>query len=306
MSVRALTGATILGLGCAPPPATPAEPEPAPEREPEPISEPEPEPEPEPDSEPAPPPVDPTKIVLDQCEEICARTEKACSARAADFCRASCRDYEMGAQKCPVEIHEALKCQSEAGDFNLCSNIAAETCAPLYVRMQDCRSDKVSPEPWGQTHAEVTTSELPKGWERMRYEEFGFSVAGPTSLAREEKDGGLFRAVGTDASHTEYIVELVEKGNTRPPTDVSILKTATKFVGNDCQPKLRLHGRFDKKGVIFVRFDTVCKDGAVYHGMLHLFDGKALVLTTKERAEYAEPGKMPGLLEDFIFSFEQL
>jgi hypothetical protein len=85
---------------------------------------------------------------------------------------------------------------------------------------------------------------------------------------------------------------------------VSILRTATKYVGNSCQPKLRLHGRFESQGVIHVRFDTVCEDGRAYHGILHFWDGKSVVATTQLDSELPAGEKNPNL-EAFLFGFQR-
>jgi hypothetical protein len=62
------------------------------------------------------------------------------------------------------------------------------------------------------------------------------------------------------------------------PTAKRVLRNATQFLGNDCQPKLRLRGRFETQGVVHIRFDTVCKDGTQKNGMFHFFDSKVFAL----------------------------
>jgi hypothetical protein len=98
------------------------------------------------------------------------------------------------------------------------------------------------------------------------------------------------------------LVKNLELGSKSKPTDASILRTATRYVGNACQPKLRLHGRFETQGVIHVRFDTVCENGTVYHGTIHFWDGKSVVATTIRDAESPQPNPH---LEAFLFGFEK-
>lgn len=303
----ALAFATV-GACSTPPPAESPEPAQEPNSDPEPLVE-EPPPEPEPleeaaEPEEAPPPgPKPTEVVGDVCEATCKKVESACSQRASEFCRASCRDYVGAAESCPVEVHAALSCQNDADDFLLCSNIAAESCANLYREMKRCRAGEVAPKVWGQTEEAVVKSDVPTGFERKAVPAHGFSIPMPkgAKLSAAEKN---FEMSAQDASGITYVVKSLELGSTKKPTDVSILRTATQYVGNTCQPKLRLHGRFESQGVIHVRFDTVCEDGSVYHGVLHFWDGKSVVATTKLPRELPA-GEKNENLEPFLFGFQR-
>src|SRR6187551_2003457 len=79
-------------------------------------SDPEEAPAPAQPDESAPVQPSPSESVAQVCETNCARMDTACE-RAAPSCRVSCRDYVDDAQKCPVEVYEALRCQQKAEDF---------------------------------------------------------------------------------------------------------------------------------------------------------------------------------------------
>lgn len=303
-------GLSLGGLcGCAS--STPAEaPQPEPESSPnpEPLVEPAPEPPVQDDAgagsteAPAPAGPSPQEVVGEICESTCTKVEANCAPRVAAFCRASCGDYVGASEKCPVEVKEALSCQQEADDFLLCSNIAAESCAPLYRRMTQCREGEVTPKPWGAVEVAAPSDGLPPGFEKKSVAAHGFTQVMPSSAQVSMAEGQNFEAKGKDTAGTMYLVKSLELGSTKKPTDASILRTATKFVGNACQPKLRLHGRFETQGVIHVRFDTVCESGTAYHGIIHFWDGKSVVATTVRESEAPDPNPN---LEAFLFGFEK-
>lgn len=313
--VKSLAGMTMVGgvigviSACASSPAaeTP-EPAPAPSAEP-PSEEPPPaeSPSEEPPKEPSPegPPAaegpSPTELVATICEETCQKVQGACNERAASFCRASCGDYVSGAETCPVEVHAALSCQKSADDFLLCSNIAAESCANLYRTMKKCRDGEVEPKPWGVASNAPAESDVPPGFVKKSVSAHGFSQLMPEAAKLETKEGGAFEMTHEDASGITYVTKSLELNQTSKPTSASILRTTTKYVGNDCQPKLRLHGRFETAGVIHVRFDTVCSSGTTYHGIVHFWDGKAVVATTIVKSESVQNPN----LEAFLFGFER-
>jgi hypothetical protein len=203
-----------------------------------------------------------------------------------------------------VEVHAALSCQNDADDFLLCSNIAAESCANLYRQMKRCRAGEVAAKPWGQTEETVAESDVPAGFVRKKVEAHGFSVPMPKGVKLATKDDQHFEMSAKDGAGITYLAKSLELGSSKKPTDVSILRTATKYVGNSCQPKLRLHGRFESQGVIHVRFDTVCEDGRAYHGILHFWDGKSVVATTQLDSELPAGEKNPNL-EAFLFGFQR-
>ncbi len=241
----------------------------------------------------------PSELVGTLCEEICSKVRKSCSGRAADFCSASCGDYITGAEQCPTEVHAALTCQSTADDFLLCSNIAAESCAPLYRTMTDCRNGGVAPRPWGQKAEEKSDENVPEGFARLEVPQGGFSNLAPSGAKVEKLEGGLFKAVATNGDF-KYVIEAVSIENDKKLDAKTLLRSTTNYVGNDCQPKLRLHGRYETQGVVHTRFDTVCKDGTEMHGMMHFWEKNIVaVFAQSATASVKNPN-----LEPFIFSFE--
>lgn len=247
----------------------------------------------------SPEPAEPaTAIVARVCEEGCAKMDSACNERAASFCRASCRDYVSAAEKCPVEVEDALSCQATADDFLLCSNIAAESCTPLFRAMKECREGRA--EPQERKAKEPEKSRVPEGWARFTVAQDGYSVLAPQTMTLTAT-ANSYKATGQDQLGIEYRLEPLQTGG-REPTASNILRSATAYLGNDCQPKLRLHGRYESAGVIHIRFDTTCKDGSAWHGMLH-FWGKSGAVTTSFHSPAQAALENPHL-EAFLFSFE--
>ncbi len=241
----------------------------------------------------------PSELVADICREICSRVKKSCSARAADFCNASCGDYVSGAQDCPTEVHAALSCQTSADDFLLCSNIAAESCAPLYKEMTDCRSGVSAPKPWGEKRESSTADNIPDGFTRLFVQAGGFSNLAPKGASVKPLEGGLFKATAQHEGF-EYVIEGVSRTNTQKLDAKTLLRATTQYVGNDCQPKLRLHGRYETQGVVHTRFETVCKDGTEISGMMHFWDQNIVAVSARR----GEAGVENPALESYIFSFE--
>jgi hypothetical protein len=207
------------------------------------------------------------------CEKTCQRVEKNCEKKQAKFCRASCRDYVSGAEHCPVEIHGALSCQQNAEDFQLCANISDEACVPLFRKMVDCRAGKTPPRVWGDMSMEAKANHG-KGLHPIKLS--GYSM---TQLMPEDTQvdaGPPLKAQKVDGA-ARFVIEAVPlEGKTI--SNASILRTVTKYVGNACQPKLRLHGRFESGHVVHTRFDTTCKDGTEYHGVAHFWPDRALMV----------------------------
>ena len=236
---------------------------------------------------------------LSLCESICKKMDGACADRAADFCRASCGDYESAARKCPVEVEAALGCQTSADDFLLCSNIAAPSCAPLFKRMQDCRDGAMAPQARG---AQPTNEdETPAGFSLLAVPSLGVQQLLPSTARLGKSKEGLALATASLDNVHYALIQLPDEPKT--PTDKSILLTATTFVGNDCQPKLRLRGRFETQDTIHVRFDTVCKDGKQHHGMLHFMGAQVVVTVATSDAGVDAPPE--DVLDAFLFSFKK-
>jgi hypothetical protein len=230
------------------------------------------------------------------CEKTCQRVEKNCSAKEAKFCRASCRDYVSGAEHCPVEIHGALSCQQDAEDFRLCANISDEACVPLFRKMIDCRTGKVPPRVWGDMSREAK-ADHGKGLHPLKLS--GYSMTQLMPEGTQVDAGPPFKANKSNGAG-RFVIEAVPlEGKTL--SSASMLRTVTKYVGVACQPKLRLHGRFESGHVVHSRFDTTCKDGTEYHGLAHFWPDRALMV--------AHVGPASAALEEgprdaFLFGFK--
>lgn len=230
------------------------------------------------------------------CEKICVKVDSACNERSAKFCRASCRDYVGGADTCPTEIHAALSCQESADAFLLCTNIAAEACAPHYRRMQDCRDGRAAPVPWGSAAKMESKPEHP-GFEERTFSELGLKQLVPLGLTVKSQDP--FRAESTEGAGI-FIVQSAPLEGAKL-TNMVILRTASAFVGPVCEAKLRLHGRYEKFGVAHMRFDTVCKDGVEYHGMAHFWPDRAVFVAHRGVATAVPP---EATLDAFLYGFD--
>lgn len=280
--------------------ASAAAPEPAPA--PEPSAEPEEKPAPEP--APAPPEaVEPARPdVAGACRTLCERTAKACSERAAQFCTASCGDYVNAAEQCPVEVTRALSCQAEAEDVGLCANIARPECAPMFVAMRDCRSGKKPPLALGELEKPVVAS-TSTNWSSVEVAELGLTVRFPSVYTKKHAPN-----VGITASHggSEYVVESFE--GFPKLTDSTLLRAVTAYLGNACQAKLRLHGRYETKGIVHVRFTTTCSDGLSIEGMVHVNGTKWVAASKRTPPSSATPASAPPpgepSLDDYLYSLE--
>jgi hypothetical protein len=207
------------------------------------------------------------------CEKTCQRVEKNCQAKEAKFCRASCRDYVSGAEHCPVEIHGALSCQQNAEDFQLCANISDEACVPLFRKMVDCRTGKIPPRVWGDMSMDAKANH---GKGLGPVDLAGYSMTQLMPEGTKVDAGPPLKAQKSDGSARFVIDAVALEGKTI--SSASILRTVTKYVGNACQPKLKLHGRFESGNVVHTRFDTTCKDGTEYHGVAHFWPDRALMV----------------------------
>lgn len=241
---------------------------------------------------------DPAKLVGEICERTCARVDKECSQKAAKFCRASCRDYVNGTEKCPVEIHGALACQEDAESFRLCANIADEACTPLFRKMVECREGRVAPRVWGDTTrpkeedpaAGLVAFAVP-GFNITQLMPEPVTVKTQEPLAAEAMEPGEPGRFVIDAAAIEG----------KKLSAANELRTVTKYVGTACEPKLKLHGRFESFGAAHVRFDTVCKGGLEYHGVAHFYPDRVLFVAHIAKAA---DGLSDARRDAFLFGFK--
>lgn len=224
--------------------------------------------------------------------------DRACP-RASKVCRASCDDYEDGAEKCPVEIYEALRCQQNAEDFLLCSNVSPEDCAKQVRAMQDCRSGKVPPASWGENkHEEEAATAVPSGWTRLEHSS-GFSLLLPTGAQWKAQDGAEQALV--DVGGEEYRARRLSLEG-KKITDALILRLVSAEVGHACEAKLKIHGRYETGETIHVRFQTPCKGEQDYYGVLHVRGGYALLVYIHRTAPVVG---QPEHLDSLVFGYEE-
>ncbi len=241
----------------------------------------------------------PQEMVAKVCEANCVRMDSACAA-SAKICRASCEDYVAQAEKCPVEIYEALECQGRTEDFMLCSNVSPEGCARLILAMKDCRSGKVTPAVWGaEKELEAEQDSTPPGWARLTHEDQGFSIPFPSGATWKTVDGIEEAAVQVDG--IDYRAKVVSLGG-RKLSDGLILRTVVSEVGRACESKVRIFGRFEAQGTVHIRFNSSCKGDEDYHGGLYIRGDRAVIVSMHRTGAFDEP---PAHLEDLVFGYRQ-
>jgi hypothetical protein len=87
-------------------------------------------------------------------------------------------------------------------------------------------------------------------------------------------------------------------------TDKTILRLGTAFVGDQCEKKLRLHGRYETGQIIHIRFSTLCETSSgmmPFEGIFHLSPGSGVAASVKPLAG-TEPA--PDDADVFYFGFE--
>lgn len=306
-----LVGPSALSLACSsasPPPAADASAQPASPAEETTLSEPATEasetdvpdasaasskstPEP---SEPPPP------SVAEICENLCVRVDSACKGSAGEQCRGFCREYVAAAERCPVEVAEALECQLEASDTMLCANVAASSCVPEFTEMTECRAGQRAPRAQRvKKSGDAVDEELPPNWARTDDEEFGISLPFPLDVTVE--GSGAERKLVAREDDVEYVVDSPPRF-AGEPTDRAILRAVLDYVGTPCHKSLKVHGRFEKGGAVHVHIDTACKDGRHLRGMFHVAPDRIVVTSARANAPLRAP-EIESRLEALFYGF---
>ncbi len=83
-------------------------------------------------------------------------------------------------------------------------------------------------------------------------------------------------------------------------TDSVLLRLVVSHVGYKCQRGLKVHGRLDNPAGTAVQFDTACTDGKELHGMVRLWNNRAISIATQG------PKGVAAVVEPFLYSFEIL
>ncbi len=227
------------------------------------------------------------------CEELCKKVEQSCKPGEDRFCRAGCPDFEAAAERCPVEVEEALTCQTASDDFLVCSRVAATECGPLYRALTECREGRAEPKPRTPVAADDGP---PEGWKQVAAPSLGGAFLMPDA------------PLATETQHQLLVVRsgyqfLVERMSEVPVAfdDKAVLRMATAYVGLACVKKLRLHGRYETGNLIHIRFHTVCDDQTAWAGIFHLLPSSGVAASVKGPAG---AGTLPEDLDTFLFGFE--
>lgn len=83
-------------------------------------------------------------------------------------------------------------------------------------------------------------------------------------------------------------------------SDKALVRKVLVILGQQCQRDMKIHGRYQSDGKEAVRFDSHCRDGNSWHGMLRISE-RHVVLT----AQIVPPGKT-ATGDAFYYSFAYL
>lgn len=236
---------------------------------------------------------DPVALAGRLCNVLCEEVKGSCTARSAQFCQASCPNWIDAARLCPIEVEEALTCQTSADRYLLCSNVATATCAPLYRTLSECRDGKRPPK---KEKGAPPPSGVPAGYVRHTLPALGGYFLLPEGPLDEQTET---RVVASRPPRT-YMIERMTGVPTKELTDRTVLQIASAYVGNPCVSKLSLKGRFEKGDLTYIRFATSCKDGSSWAGMFLLQQGAGVAASVRV------PGgqSLPEDLDTYIYGFE--
>ncbi len=236
---------------------------------------------------------DPVVLAGRLCNLLCEEIKGTCTPRQAQFCQASCPDWLEAAKECPIEVEEALTCQTRADRFLLCSNVATAHCAPLYRTLTDCRQGK---RPAKAEKGSPPPSGLPAGYARHALPSLGGYFLLPEGPLDEQSAD---RVVVSRPPRT-YVIERMTQVPSKELTDMTVLQIASAYVGNPCAAKLRLYARFEKGDLTYIRFTTSCKDGASWAGIFHLQVGAGVASSARVPAGQT----LPEDLDTYLYGFE--
>jgi hypothetical protein len=162
--------------------------------------------------------------------------------------------------------------------------------------MVDCRTGKTKPRVWGDTSLDAKT-DFTKGLASVDIPTYGMTQLMPEGT-KIPNVTPLHVEVPAEGG-AKFVIDAVPlEGKT--VSAPSMLRTVTKYVGLACQPKLRLHGKFESGKVVHIRFDTSCKDGTEYHGVAHFWPDRVLMIS------HIGPGSAAleeGRRDAFLFGF---
>jgi hypothetical protein len=229
--------------------------------------------------------------VVETCEALCKRSEAECDEASARKCRATCKIYVSLGERCAAPVTDALACQAKAERDAVCSNIAAASCLIQFRAMKACeRGEAAQPE---TPRAEET---VPTSWTRVKDEVLGFSIALPSDAVAVTEERVKWRA--TEGEVTYEVAHLpAPRSQDLELADRDLVRLALAHIGFGCQRGLRLHGRLDRDGSTAARFDSSCNDKSEWHGMVRVWNGKAI--STAAHVVSGDAVQAP-----FFYSFE--
>jgi len=225
--------------------------------------------------------------VAEACEEFCVRVEKVCGKKPGRTCRRRCNRYVRTSVGCEDYVRKALACQVEAKETELCSPVASKQCLDEFRAIRDCERGEV---PQAQT---PESPSAPPGWQRISDDTLAISVLMPPG-AELDPDAPRRTWRAEEGGVTYYVAHL-----DAPPANLSqqaLIRMVIKYVGASCQRKLRLHGRYENEGRTTIEYDSACPDRSEWHGMLRIWDGKAVSVG------YHGPAGVKGVREPYFYS----
>ena len=236
---------------------------------------------------------DPVALAERLCNLLCEEVKGTCTPRQAQFCQASCPDWVGAAKQCPIEVEEALTCQTSADRYLLCSNVATATCAPLYKTLSECRDGK---RPAKTEKGSPPPAAVPPGYTKHTLPSLGGYFLLPEGPLDEQTADRVVR----DRAPLKYLIERVKQVPSKELTDMTVLQIASAYVGNACVSKLRLFARFEKGDLSYIRFTTTCKDGTQWAGIFHLEPGEGVAASVRAPAGQA----LPSDVDTYLYGFE--
>jgi hypothetical protein len=168
------------------------------------------------------------------------------------------------ADRCEGPVLEALKCQASVPGL-VCSNVVGE-CGAEFRALSACEDGLPAGEPAGPR----SQPRLPAGWVQLKDTSIGFLVGFPKLVAAANEEGRRTWRVREDDG-VSYVVSVMPPFKTEVD-DKNLVRKVLTLVGIGCQKDMKIHGRFEEAGKMAVRFDTRCRDGNAWHGMLRISD----------------------------------
>ena len=227
--------------------------------------------------------------VAAECTQLCQGAEGTCSRKSVRECRANCGKYQSLADRCEMQVLSAIRCQAAVPKL-ICSNLASE-CAQQFRELTACEH--------GVTPMRVESAlSPPPDWERVEDPEGGFAIHLPRGASAGEFKG--FRTWRAVTSKNAELLVAILPGIAGEPSEKRMMESVIHYLGHECQPAVRLHGRFETERDVAERFDAKCQDGRAWHGILRA-SLERVVLIAEVVTEQAQR-----IGDRYYYSFESL